>query len=374
MKIQSLIFLFFISPFFLIQSAYGTGQYKPGSYLFKSGSKGYNTFRIPAIIATGKGTLLAFAEGRKNSSSDSGDIDLVMKRSEDNGRTWSDLVVIRDDGMNVCGNPAPVQDMVTGKIFLLSTWNLGSDSEPEIIKCTGKDTRRVFVMTSSDDGKTWSEPFEITGSVKQDNWTWYATGPCHGIQVRNGEFRNRIIIPCDHIEAVTQKYFSHIIYSDDNGITWKQGGTTPQDQVNECSVAELPDGKLMLNMRNYDRTQKTRKISLSDDGGLTWSDIFPDPVLVEPICQASLLPLNEKRLLFFLNPADSDSRQKMTLRVSEDGGKTWKKSYILYSGPAAYSDMTIMKNGRIGCLYEAGVRNPYEGIVFRSMRLKDINK
>lgn len=359
------VLLSIISQFLIFQPAFGTGPDRPGILLFESGTNGYNTFRIPAIITTLKGTLLAFAEGRKNGSSDSGDIDLVMRRSEDNGKTWGGLVVIRDDGMNVCGNPAPVQDMVTGKIFLLSTWNLGSDNEPEIIKGISTDTRRVFIMASSDDGRTWSEPIEITGSVKQDNWTWYATGPCHGIQVRKGEFRNRLIIPCDHIEAVTEKYYSHIIYSDDSGITWKQGGTTPQDQVNECSVAELPDGKLMLNMRNYDRKQKARKISFSDDGGMTWSDISPDPVLVEPICQASLLSHPRKRLLFFLNPADMESRQNMTLRVSADGGKIWKTSYLLHRGPAAYSDMTIMKNNGIGCLYEAGARSPYEGIVFQ---------
>jgi sialidase-1 len=153
---------------------------EPLNFLFESGTNGYNTFRIPAIIRTKDGTLLAFAEGRKNGSSDTGDIDLIVKRSADNGKSWSDLQVIWDDGENVCGNPAPVVDELTGKIFLLSTWNLGTDHESGIIKETSKDSRRVFIIESSDDGRTWSEAKEITSSTKQKNWTWYATGPCHG--------------------------------------------------------------------------------------------------------------------------------------------------------------------------------------------------
>ncbi len=376
MKITPVIFLNLILFSFLINPALCNlpDPDKPESYLFESGTGGYNTFRIPAIITTKTGILLAFAEGRKNSSSDTGDIDLLMKRSDDNGKSWSGLTVIWDDGDHVCGNPAPVQDRITGKIYLLATWNLGSDQEPEIIKGTSKDTRRIYIMESSDDGKTWSEPYEITGSVKKSNWTWYATGPCHGIQVKNGEFRNRLIIPCDHIESGTEKYYSHIIFSDDNGKSWQPGGTTPQDQVNECSVAELPEGKLMLNMRNYDRTQKARKISLSDDGGLTWSEICSDPVLIEPICQGSLLNHPKKDILFFSNPADENSRKKMTLRMSYDRGKTWTFSKVLHAGPAAYSDLTILRSGDIGYLYEAGIKSPYEGIVFKRMKLRDIGK
>jgi sialidase-1 len=354
------------------------GHEEPLDYLFESGTNGYNTFRIPAIICTKRGTLLAFAEGRKKNSSDTGDIDLVLKRSEDNGKTWSELAIVWDDGENVCGNPAPVQDEVTGNIYLLSTWNLGDDQESEIISGTSRDSRRIFVLVSSDDGRSWSKASEITGSVKDKNWTWYATGPCHGIQIKNGEFRNRLIIPCDHIDSGTEKYYSHIIYSDDKGRTWQPGGTTPQDKVNECSVAELTGGRLMLNMRNYDRTQKTRKVSLSYDGGLTWSGIFSDPVLIEPICQGSLLssPLSDniKNRLFFLNPADEKSREKLTLRISYDEGKTWAVSKVLHSGPSAYSDLTSLPSGDIGCLYEAGEKSPYSGIVFQKISIKELEE
>jgi len=341
------------------------------NYLFKSGSEGYNCFRIPAIVTTNTGILLAFAEGRKNGCSDTGNIDLVMKRSEDNGKTWSKLVVVWDDGDNVCGNPAPVVDRMTGAVHLLSTWNLGEDHESEIIAGTSKDTRRIFSLSSADDGKSWSKPKEITTSVKKENWTWYATGPGHGIQLEKGTHKGRLIIPCDHIEVESKKYYSHIIYSDDHGMTWQLGGRTNQDQVNECTIVELPNGNLMLNMRNYDRTQKTRKVAISKDGGLTWSDIYPDTNLIEPICQASMLKVIDKKkaVLYFLNPASEDKREKMTLKVSKDSGKTWSVVHVLFSGPSAYSDLTLLSDGSLGCFYEAGIENPYEGIVFEVVKL-----
>ncbi|MCP4643959.1 MAG: exo-alpha-sialidase, partial [bacterium] len=204
--------------------------------VYKSGEDGYDTYRIPALLVTKAGTLLAFCEGRKGSSSDTGDIDMLVKRSEDLGETWSAQEVIWDDGANVCGNPCPVVDQETGIIWLLMTWNLGSDHERQIIAQESEDTRRVFVTCSEDDGKTWAKPEEATESTKQDNWTWYATGPCTGIQLERGPHKGRLVIPCDHIEAETKKYFSHVIYSDDHGVTWQLGGRTPTDQVNECQV------------------------------------------------------------------------------------------------------------------------------------------
>lgn len=340
------------------------------NYIFKSGTEGYSTFRIPALVTTKSGKILAFAEGRVNSSSDTGNIDLVMKSSDDSGESWSPLKTIWNDDGNVCGNPAPVVDFETGVVHLLMTWNLGTDHEKDIIDGKSEDSRRVFVTSSSDDGENWTEPTEITSSVKKDNWTWYATGPCHGIQLKYGAYKNRLVIPCDHIEANTKKYFSHTIYSDDNGKTWKLGGTTPQDQVNECTVAEFPNGKLLLNMRNYDRTQKSRKISFSNDGGLNWSDIKSDTALIEPICQASLLFTEENKLLWFLNPASENVRENMTLKVSQNHGLTWEISKIFHPGPAAYSDLTLINQNTIGCLYECGIINPYEGIVFTTFNMK----
>lgn len=339
--------------------------------VFKQGDDGYQCYRIPAIIKCDNDNLLAFAEARKNGCSDTGNIDLVMKRSEDKGKTWSDLQIIWDDSLNVCGNPAPVLDSKTGKIHLLLTWNLGEDHESEIIAQTSTDTRRVYVLSSDDNGLNWTTPKEITNSTKETNWTWYATGPGSGMQVSQGKYEDRMMIACDHIEAETKKYYSHIIYSDDSGASWNLGGTTPNDQVNECEIAELSDGRLLLNMRNYDREQKFRQTVVSVDGGKTWSDQKHDKALIEPICQASLqsISFDDKHALAFSNPASQDARTNMTLRISTDDGKSWKYDHKFSDNPAAYSDLVQLENGDIGCLFETGVKSPYEQIVFTSISL-----
>jgi sialidase-1 len=336
------------------------------NYLFKPGDKGYACFRIPAVITTSKGTLLAFAEGRKKHCGDADDIDLVLRRSNDNGRTWSDLTVVWDDAVNTCGNPAPILDEKTGKIILLSTWNLGGDHENQIIDQVSKDTRRIFVLSSSDDGNTWTKPKEITADVKLPNWTWYATGPCNGIQIKKGKYKGRLIIPCDHIEAGTKKYFSHVVYSDDGGENWKLGGTTPTDQVNECTVAELPKGKLLLNMRNYNQV-RYRQTAISEDGGMSWSALKQDTSLPEPVCQASMIRLwntNKKPVLAFSNPASQKKRENMTIKWSYDLGKTWSKSKVVHAGPAAYSNLVEISSGKLGLLFEGGIKSPYEGIAW----------
>ncbi len=156
--------------------------------VFTSGQEGYKCFRIPAIIQSPNGDLLAFAEGRKEGCSDTNDIDLVMKRSRDGGVSWSALQVIWDDQLNTCGNPVPIVDHITDQVILLSTWNLGEDHESEIIEQKSTDTRRPFVQISSDNGHNWTEPKEITAQVKLPEWTWYATGPGSGIQLNQEPF------------------------------------------------------------------------------------------------------------------------------------------------------------------------------------------
>lgn len=339
------------------------------NYLYKAGDNGYKCFRIPAIVTTVKGTLLAFAEARRNHCGDADDIDLVVRRSEDGGMTWSPMILVWDDGGNTCGNPAPVVDARTGRILLLSTWNLGSDHEPQIINQTSKDTRRVFVMHSDDDGLQWSKAREITSDVKQKDWTWYATGPCNGIQIRKGPHAGRLVLPCDHIEAGSKKYFSHAIYSDDGGNNWKLGGSTPTDQVNECTVAELPKGKLLLNMRNYNQI-RFRQTSLSDDGGNTWSALRQDTSLPEPVCQASLIRLwsaGRKPVLSFSNPASQKGRVNMTVRWSYDGGQSWPVSKVVHSGPSAYSNLVELKDKKLGLFFEGGMKSAYEGIAWTIM-------
>jgi sialidase-1 len=324
--------------------------------LFTSGQGGYAVYRIPAIAVTTKGTVIAVCEGRKNGRSDTGDIDLLFRRSADGGKTWSEQKLIWDDGPNTCGNPCLVVDNETDIIWLLSTHNPGPDHEKEIIDGKSTGTRTVWLIHSDDDGCSWSEAVEITSSVKQPDWTWYATGPGAGIQLTKGEHKGRLVIPCDHIEAETKKYYSHIIYSDDHGKTWKLGGSTPQDMYNECEVVELHDGRLMLNMRNYDREKKDRAYSFSDDGGLNWSDVRHDSSLIDPICQASIRRYDNsaKSYLLFSNAASTNKRLNMTVRLSYDDGKTWPISKRLYSGPSAYSCLAVLADGRIACLYENG--------------------
>jgi sialidase-1 len=342
--------------------------------VFTSGQEGYHTFRIPATVVTPGGDVLAFAEGRKNSASDTGDIDLVLKRSTDGGRTWSGLAVVWDDGANTCGNPCPVVDRQTGTIWLLLTWNRGDDAESRIIAQTSRDTRRVFVTHSTDDGLNWAKPKEITDAAKLTRWTWYATGPGAGIQIERGPHRGRLVIPCDHIEAGTKRYFSHVISSDDHGTTWKLGGSSPQDQVNECEVVELTGNRLMLNMRNYDRTQRTRQTAISRDGGASWTDQRHAPELIEPICQASIRrfawPADDQMgILLFSNPA-STRRENMTVRLSKDDGQTWPAARLLHAGPAAYSCLVVLPDKTTGCLYECGEKSPYETITFARLPLE----
>lgn len=328
--------------------------------LFTNDSHGYHTFRIPSLIATATGTLLAFCEGRRDGGGDSGDIDMLLRRSTDGGQTWSEIQTVWADPGNTCGNPCPVVDRKSGTVSLLMTHNLGTDVERKIIDGSSAGTRTVWLTRSEDDGSSWSQVQEITATCKEANWTWYATGPGAGIQLDSG----RLVVPCDHIEAGTNKYYSHVLLSDDGGASWRLGGTTPSDQVNECEVAQLPDGRLLLNMRNYDRTQRTRAYTYSDDGGESWSSLTRHPDLVEPICQASLRRLDSPHgtYLLFSNPASDSARENMTVRLSRDSGYSWPIARVLFPGPAAYSCLATLPDGRIACLYELGEEKPYERI------------
>lgn len=333
--------------------------------VFTAGSEGYHTFRIPAIIATPKGTLLAFCEGRKQGRSDAGDIDLVLKRSSDGGKTWGKLRVVWNDGKNTCGNPCPVVDESTGRIWLPMTWNRGEDRESQIQKKTSIDTRRVFITYSDDDGRTWAKPMEIAASAKKPEWTWYATGPGNAIQIRHGRYKGRLVVPCDHnlLVAGKNRRRSHCIYSDDHGKTWKISQSLG-DGTNECSVVELADGRLLLNMRSYHGKHR-RAVSYSKDGGATWSPVKLDATLIEPVCQGNILRYSwpgkgEKSRILFSNPA-STKRDHMTVRLSYDEGKTWPVNRLVYAGSAAYSNLVALPKGRFGLLYE---RDGYRRVTF----------
>jgi sialidase-1 len=343
--------------------------------VFTAGADGYHTYRIPSILATKSGTLLAFAEGRKNGRGDSGDIDLLLKRSTDGGKTFSAQQVVWDDNENTCGNPCPVVDQKTGRIVLLMTHNLGVDTEKTIKLRTAAGTRTVWISVSDDDGLTWSKPREITREVKRADWTWYATGPGVGIQLTHdgAGHAGRLVIPCDYVAEPGEKVGnSHVIYSDDAGLSWKIGGEPPQKEFNESQVVELSDGRLMLNMRNHrpamtPETPRQRGVAISSDGGITFAEARRDPNLIEPVCQASLVRAEDK-VIVFANPASERTRTNMTIRFSSDDGVTWPTSRVVFPGPSAYSCVVALPNEMVGLFYERGEKSAYEGIEFAAFR------
>ena len=333
--------------------------------LFRKGVDGYNNIRIPAICSTKEGTLLAFAEGRE--AGDKGDIDLIMRRSEDEGKTWGGINVIWDDKDNTCGNPCPVVDLDTGTIWLFLTWNLGSDSETAIMTGQSGHPRSPWVTYSDDDGKTWAKPKKLP-HLRKKKWTWYATGPGNGIQLLRGPHKGRLVIPANHADRMTTKrdsntYRSHIIFSDDHGESW-QLGAVQEPLTNESTVVELADGSVMQNMRSY-HGKENRAVAISRDGGASFAPLYLDDGLQSPVCQANILryswPEENRSRILFSSPTGK-RRAGITVRMSYDEGKTWPVNKLMHQGPGAYSNMVRLTNGDIGLLVEIGGSSPYETI------------
>jgi sialidase-1 len=309
--------------------------------VFEAGQGGYHTYRVPALVVTTKGTMLAFCEGRKNSAADCGNSDLVLRRSTDAGQSWSPVQVILDDGNNTVANPCPIVDRRTGAVVLLMN---------------------SLVTTSRDDGETWSPPINISDQVGKPEWRGYLAGPGHGIQLMDG----RLVAPCYHVTGPrVSDVQSHIIFSDDGGLKWQLGGSADV-KTDESTVLERADGSLYINMRNYRGTHR-RACSFSRDRGLTWSPVIEDAALVESVCQGSVLRFSTDRTsgknrVLFSNPASRTRREKLTVRVSYDECQTWPVVKTLWPGPAAYSDLAVMADRTIGCLFECGEKGPYETI------------
>lgn len=348
---------------------------------FTSGTEGYDTFRIPAVVRTRRGTLVAFAEGRAASGSDTGEIDVVARRSTDGGRTWGPLVRVKGGDGDTHGNPAPVVDPRTGRITLLTCRNAAGVTEHQIMagEATAEQTRRVFVQHSDDDGHTWSAPAEITADVKEPGWRWYATGPGHALALTTGPHRGRLVVPANHSTApppgspdtgTEAKYYGgHCCYSDDGGRTWRIGFTdgTPDGTVNanESTAAQLPDGRIYFNARDQHGTAEgTRCDAHSADGGLTLTGPYrPQPALTGPVVQGSVLQPTGGPLLY-AGPADPGSRARMTIRASRDGGVHWSAVHEVSAAPAAYCDLVQVDRTTVGLLYETGERRPYETVTF----------
>lgn len=320
-------------------------------YVFACGDNGYKSYRIPSIIKTTQGTLIASCEGRVNGSGDAGDINLVMKRSTDHGKTWSDLSIIRDI-KRTAGNPCPVIDQESGRIVMVFCEM--DHHEHHIMQ--GKSKRRVFTTFSDDDGLTWSDPVNITDRANpKGQYNWLASGPGVGIQIQQGKHQGRMVIP--FANSIGHDYGVHTIYSDDKGKTW-----TPSNLIkggcNESQLVELSDGRLLLNMRMQRNSKGFRGLSSSSDGGATRSPLTHDDELNDPTCQASIITHQgaDHRFLIFSNPA-TGGRNGMTVRVSIDDGQTWPVKKLIYPRSSGYSNLVVTNDKHLLCLFEGGPAN-----------------
>lgn len=363
-----------------------------GTAVFDPDATPYHTFRIPALLAipptepANAPILLAFCEGRVASAGDSGVIDLVLRRSLDGGRTWEPLQVVSSVAGKTSGNPAPIQDPASGDLVLLSVQN-GADVDEHAL-ATGHadpaDTRRVMLQRSTDLGVSWSAPTEITDTVKRPDWGWYATGPCHGIALRHGPHRGRLVVPANHSrlpagdiadDQLPPLNGGHAILSDDGGHSWRIGFVDDNDETavnaNESTVAELTDGRLVFNARNHRPDSDTHRVqAISTDGGETLTGPYqPCPTIASPQIQASMISPDGHTLL--LSTPAPDRREDLTVYVSTDAG-SWRRGPVINPGPSGYSDLTQLGDDRIGVLYETGDSVSHERICFDTWTVTEL--
>ena len=359
--------------------------------VFVSGQEGHKVYRIPAVVGLPNGNLLAFAEGRVQNSADFGDINLVMKKSIDQGKTWSALQILVDIDKLQAGNPAPVVDLFdpaypNGVIYLF--YNTGNNHENEIRK--GHGIREVWFIRSFDMGITWTNPVNITSQVHRpfhlsynfkEDWRSYANTPGHGFQFTEGKFKGRIFIAANHSQGEPQNefrdYYAHGYYTDDHGKTFHISENIPLKGSNEAIGAALSEDRMLLNIRNQAGDIRNRIIAYSSDGGEKWDTVFFNSDLIDPVCQGSIISIGEKRgktVLAFSNPADALKRDNLMVKISYDEGITWPKSMLVdksspgYKGDwSAYSDLVLLNKNTIGILYE---RNNYSEIIFKRVKIK----
>jgi len=377
---------------------------RASSVPFVAGSRGYRSFRIPACVRAPDGALLAFAEGRVHSSDDTGDIDIVQRRSTDGGLSWGEQTVAAEYGPGTAGNPAPVVLPGSGagaRVLLVYVTNAAYADERSIRRgeVPAADGRRVWLRESRDGARTWSVPREITATVKRPEWRWYAVTPGHALRLARGRYAGRLVVPANHSvppwgggDGSEGRYDGgHDLLSDDGGATWRIGyvdgtpGTpggsgTPEAargaggavDVNETTAAELPDGRLYFNTRTDSPAPWHRADAYSADGGATLLRPFrPQPALTTPVVEGSLLQLNAPELLLFSAPADPERRRRMTVWAGEGGG-TWRRAHTLDDRPAAYSDLVRVDRDTVGLLYETGETGAYEAIEFRRIPVAEL--
>ncbi|GAA2728552.1 sialidase family protein [Streptomyces nogalater] len=338
---------------------------------------GYACFRIPALVRTTDGTLLAFAEGRVLNCGDAADIDIVLKRSTDGGRTWGPLRVVTEGAGDTHGNPAPVVDRDTGRIWLAETYNTGrTDSAGCQVPCD----RNPHLQYSDDDGDTWSAPRDLSPEILPADWnSWYATGPVHGIQLTRGRHAGRLVFGVNTETwdgtRVTANHAA-LIVSDDHGGHWRIGATdtwpiaadgTFRQKPSELTLAERGDGSVLVSGREQDGTDLGHRTqAVSRDGGTSFTGPFRAlPDLYTPQVQGSMLLLGDRLLLAC--PGDPDRRRTMMLRSSWDGGRTWDavdRGTVVTTDWSGYSDLVRIGSAGVGLLYEGGAVDARDEIRF----------
>ncbi|MFF9003438.1 exo-alpha-sialidase [Streptomyces achromogenes] len=346
--------------------------------LFKAArDPGYACFRIPAVVRTTDGTLLAFAEGRVLNCGDAADIDIVLKRSTDGGRTWGPLQVVTEGAGDTHGNPAPVVDRDTGRIWLAETYNTGrTDSSGCRVPCD----RTPHLQYSDDDGGTWSAPRDLSPEILPADWnSWYATGPVHGIQLTRGRYAGRLVFGVNTETwdgtRVTANHAA-LIVSDDHGGHWRIGATdtwpiaadgTFRQKPSELTLAERADGSVLVSGREQDGTDLGHRTqAVGRDGGTAFTGPFRAlPDLYTPQVQGSVLRLGDRLLLAC--PGDPDRRRTMMIRSSYDGGRTWDgvdRGTVVTTDWSGYSDLVRIGSTAVGLLYEGGTADARDEIRF----------
>ena len=324
----------------------------PGLSLFKPGDTGSKNFRIPSLICTVKGTLVAIADRRPNGGGDlPADIDLAVRRSANNGTTWSPIQVVVDlpapDGASDC---AAVVDRQTGRIWVAFTVGYNAGIAQAKHGLTGQ-TAVSHMIFSDDDGATWSRPVNIGAQVKDPAFKWIGFGPGAGASMADGA----LAFSCYANKDGVPDLFSFAIVSEDHGKSWRR--TSPYTTFTcESQMVALSDGRWMACARDR-KGRGTRLVAYSSDRGQTWTPMTQEPQLPCPRCQAGLIRITHPKapqgLLLYTGPEGKETgRTRGMVRISDDDGKTWRFNVNVVAGSFAYSTPALMRDGRLGLIYE----------------------